>query len=159
MEYYNEPQGGVEGSFYSMEKFKKIKLLVDLFHQQYMTLYSNIIVEKNHGLERKRFEEVRAIYVDFGRTILLEEGKYTVIGCMCGYPNKQRARMIRDNEVYEIKSGGEKKKQKRELNYSSFVTDVFIYDNRNIGEDRYIDLSKPYFPRRTWNTNGRIWNI
>jgi len=150
MEYYNEPQGGVEGSFYSMEKFKENQVIENGFIPP--TVH-DFVFKYNRGekpwFREKRFEEVRAIYVDFAGTDTSgkEGNDNTVIGCMCGYPNKQRTRMIRDTEYMEIKSGGEKEETEKRIRELFFFydADVFIYDNRNIGEDRYIDLSKPYF--------------
>ena len=150
MEYYNEPQGGVDGSFYSMEKFKENQVIENGFVPP--TIH-DFVFKYNRGekpwFREKRFEEIRAIYVDFAGTDTSgkEGNDNTVIGCMCGYPNKQRTRMIRDTEYMEIKSGGEKEETEKRIRELFFFydADVFIYDNRNIGEDRYIDLSKPYF--------------
>ena len=150
MEYYNEPQGGVDGSFYSMEKFKENQVIENGFIPP--TIH-DFVFKYNRGekpwFREKRFEEIRAIYVDFAGTDTSgkEGNDNTVIGCMCGYPNKQRSRIIRDTEYMEIKSGGEKEDTEKRIRELIFFydADVFIYDNRNIGEDRYIDLSKPYF--------------
>ena len=150
MEYYNEPQGGVDGSFYSMEKFKENQVIENGFIPP--TVH-DFVFKYNRGekpwFREKRFEEVRVIYVDFAGTDTSgkEGNDNTVIGCMCGYPNKRRTRIIRDTEYMEIKSGGEKEETEKRIRELFFFydADVFVYDNRNIGEDRYIDLSKPYF--------------
>lgn len=150
LEYYNEPQGGVDGSFYSMEKFKENQVIENGFIPP---TTHDFVFKYNRGekpwFREKRFEEVRAVYVDFAGTDTSgkEGNDNTVIGCMCGYPNKQRSRIIRDTEYMEIKSGGEKEETEKRIRELIFFydADVFIYDNRNIGEDRYIDLSKPYF--------------
>lgn len=149
MEYYNIPQGGVEGAFYNMEKFKENQVIVDGFRPP---TYKEFIFDYNRGEKQwfrdKRYEEVRTVFVDFAGTDSIKEGNdNTVIGCMCGYPNKQRTRIIRDLEYMETYSGGKKEetlKRIRELVFF-YDADVFIYDNRNIGEDRYIELSKSYF--------------
>lgn len=150
LEYYNCPLGGIEGSFYSMEKFKENQVIENGFIPP---TYHDFVFKYNRGekpwFREKRFEEVRAVYVDFAGTDTSgkEGNDNTVIGCMCGYPNKQRSRIIRDTEYMEIKSGGEKEETEKRIRELIFFydADVFIYDNRNIGEDRYIDLSKPYF--------------
>ena len=150
LEYYNCPLGGVDGSFYSMEKFKENQVIENGFIPP--TIH-DFVFKYNRGekpwFRDKRFEEVRAVYVDFAGTDTSgkEGNDNTVIGCMCGYPNKQRSRIIRDTEYMEIKSGGEKEETEKRIRELIFFydADVFIYDNRNIGEDRYIDLSKPYF--------------
>ena len=150
LEYYNCPLGGVDGSFYSMEKFKENQVIENGFIPP--TVH-DFVFKYNRGekpwFREKRFEEIRAIYVDFAGTDTSgkEGNDNTVIGCMCGYPNKQRSRIIRDTEYMEIKSGGEKEETEKRIRELFFFydADVFIYDNRNIGEDRYIDLSKPYF--------------
>lgn len=151
MEYYNEPQGGIDGSFYSMEKFKENQVIENGFVPP---SYHEFVFDYARGdkpwFREKRHEEVRVIYVDFAGTDSVdgkEENDKTIIGCMCGYPNKQRTRIIRDLEYIEPFSGGKKEetlKRIRELFYF-YDADVFIYDNRNIGEDRYIELTKSYF--------------
>ena len=150
MEYRNSPQGGIDGSFYSMEKFKQNAVIINGFIPP---TYQDFVFKYNRGekpwTKDKRHEEVRIIYVDFAGTDSSgkEGNDNTVIGCMCGYPNKQRTRIIRDLEYMETQSGGKKEETEKRIRELFFFydADVFVYDNRNIGEDRYIDLSKPYF--------------
>ena len=150
MEYRNSPQGGIDGSFYSMEKFKQNAVIINGFIPP---TYQDFVFKYNRGekpwTKEKRHEEVRIIYVDFAGTDSSgkEGNDNTVIGCMCGYPNKQRTRIIRDLEYMETQSGGKKEETEKRIRELFFFydADVFVYDNRNIGEDRYIDLSKPYF--------------
>ena len=128
-----------------------------------MILYLNIIVEKNLGLEIKDMKKTRIIFVDFAGTDSSgkEGNDNTVIGCMCGYPNKQRTRIIRDLEYMETQSGGKKEETEKEYeNYSSFMTQMYLYMIiGNIGEDRYIDLSKPYFHEELGIQMEWFWNI
>jgi len=150
MEYYNAPQGGVDGSFYNMQKFKENAVIINGFIpptvEDFVFKYSR---GENPWFRDKRHEETRIIYVDFAGTDSSgkEGNDNTVIGCMCGYPNKQRTRIIRDLEYMETMSGGKKEETEKRIRELFFFydADVFVYDNRNIGEDRYIDLSKPYF--------------
>lgn len=151
MEYYNEPQGGIEGSFYSFEKFKENSIIDDGFVPP---TYEDFILKYNKGeleyFREKKDEEIRVIYVDFASADSVKKGQEndnTVIGCMCGYPDKKRKHIIRQCEYMETLGGGKKDesiKRIRELFYL-YKADVLIYDNQQTGADRYNELTKPYY--------------
>lgn len=151
MEYYNQPQGSDSNSFYNMEKFKENSVIEEGFVPP---TYYEYVFKYNRGEEKwfrdKQKEEIRVIYVDFSSSDTIKKGQEndkTVIGCMSGYPNKDRSRMIRNVEYIEACEGGDKttiEKRIRELFYF-YDADVFVYDNLNMGQDRYLDLSKPYY--------------
>lgn len=151
MEYYNEPQGGIDGAFYSFEKFKENSIVEEAFIPP---TYEDYVLKYNKGeieyFREKKDEEIRAIYVDFASSDTVKKGQEndnTVIGCMCGYPDKKRKHIIRQCEHMETLSGGKKDesiKRIRELFYL-YKADVLIYDNQQTGADRYQELTKPYY--------------
>ena len=150
MEYYNIPQGGAEGSWYSMEKIKENSVITDAFipptYDEFVIKYDSNV--KNIWREKGK-NEVRAICVDFASTDTIkttQENDNSVIICMSGAPNKKRTHIIRNVDRIETFSGGDKEntlKRIRELFYF-YQADIFIYDNQQVGGDRFQDLSKPY---------------
>ena len=151
MEYFNEPMGGVSGSFYNMEKIKANCTITNTFvyptYEDFMFKYGK---DRNDIFRKKGSEEIRAICVDFASTDTLkstQENDNTVIICMSGSPNKERTHIIRNIDYIMTLSGGEKDKTLlsiRELFYY-YNADVFVYDNQQVGGDRFQELSKPYY--------------
>lgn len=151
MEFFNEPQGGVSGSFYSMEKIKDNCTITNTFmyptYEDFIFKYGR---DKDEVFRPKGKEEVRAIVVDFASSDTLkstQENDNTVIICMSGAPNKDRTHIIRNIDYIMTISGGEKEKTLlsiRELFYY-YQAEVFVYDNQQVGGDRFQDLSKPYY--------------
>ena len=150
MEYYNQPQGGASGAWYSMEKIKENSVITDAFippsYDDFVIKYDS---DRNNIWRKKGEEEKRAICVDFASTDTLkstQENDNTVIMCMSGAPNKNKTHIIRNIDRIETFSGGDKEnalKRIRELFYF-YQADVFVYDNQQVGGDRFQELSKPY---------------
>lgn len=150
MEYYNEPQGGVGNAFYNMEKIKEASIIEKGFvPPTYEEFVMDFEMNRDKIFREKSKDEIRVIYVDFASTDTIkksQENDYTVIGCMSGVFDKKKKRMFRNVDYIEQASGGAKDeslKRIRELFYY-YNADVFIYDNQNIGADRFIELCKPY---------------
>lgn len=151
MEYYNEPVGEIEGSFYELEKFKENAVIVDGFcpptAEEYVMDYLKGEIQ---FFREKKPEEIRCIYVDFAFSDTVkasQKNDLTVIGCMSGYPNDFRDKILRNAEYMETYSGGKKEEsilRIRELFYL-YQADYLLVDLRNGGEDRYIDLSKSFY--------------
>lgn len=151
MEYYNEPQGDMEGSFYSMEKIKENSVIEDGFvppsYNDFVLKYDSDV---NSIFRKKEKGEIRAIYVDFASSNSVKKGQEndnTVIGCMSGAPNKKHTRIIRNLDYMETMSGGKRDetlKRIRELFYY-YNADVFVYDNQQVGVDRFGDLTKSFY--------------
>ncbi|MEG1353693.1 MAG: hypothetical protein RR255_00225 [Bacilli bacterium] len=151
MEYYNVPQGEIEGSYYSMKQFKDNSVIENGFIPP---TYEEFVEKYDRGnipyFREKKDDEIRIIYVDFAfsdTVIKNQDNDNTVIGCMSGYPNEERVRILRNVDYMETYSGGDKEKSLkriRELFYL-YCADYFIYDNLNGGQDRFVDLSKPYY--------------
>lgn len=151
MEYYNEPQGGIEGSWYSFEKFKENSVIQEGFipptYEDFVLKY--VRGEKEY-FRQKMDDEIRVIYVDFASADSIKKGQEndnTVIGCMSGYPDGKKKHMIRNCEYMETMSGGKRDesiKRIRELFYL-YKADVLVYDNQQTGADRYKELTKPYY--------------
>ena len=150
MEYYNQPQGGVEGSFYSMEKIKENSIITDAFipptYDEFVSKYES---DRDNIWRKKGENEKRAICVDFASTDTIkttQENDNTVIMCMSGAPNKNKTHIIRNIDWIETFSGGDKEnalKRIREL-FFYYQADVFVYDNQQVGGDRFQELSKAY---------------
>lgn len=155
MEYYNEPQGDMEGSFYSMEKIKENSVIDEGFipptYEDFILKYDS---DTNNLFRKKEDKEIRVIYVDFASSNSVKKGQEndnTVIGCMSGIPNgtskKKATRIIRNLDYMETMSGGKRDetlKRIRELFYF-YQADVFVYDNQQVGIDRFGDLTKPFY--------------
>ena len=151
MELYNEPAGEVEGSFYSLELFNANRLIKNPFHPPMVEEY---IVDYMRGeipfFREKKEEEVRLLYIDFAFADTINsnnDADNTVIGCMSGYPNENKSRYLRNCDYMETFSGGQKEetlKRIREL-FMLYDADIIALDCRNGGEDRLIELSKPYY--------------
>ena len=151
MELYNEPQGEIEGSFYTLQMFNANRVIKRAFVPPTTEEY---IVKYGRGefpwFRDKKDNEIRALYVDFAFTDTVNENSTadnTVIGCMSGYPNENKTRFLRNCDYMETYSGSEKDESLlriREL-FFYYDADVVLVDLRNGGEDRWQDLSKPYF--------------
>ena len=151
MEYYNEPQGGVEGSFYDMQKMKENSIITNAFippsYEDFIRKYDSDVTKI---FREKGKNEKRAIVVDFATSDTIkssQENDNTVIICMSGSPNKNRTHIIRNNDRVETFSGGQREEcllRIRELFYF-YQADVFIYDNQQTGFDRFQELSKPFY--------------
>lgn len=151
MEYYNEPIGEVEGAFYSLEMFKRNSIIEQAFVPPTTEEY---ILKHLRGeipwFRDKKDGEQRVVYVDFAFTDTTSSKRAsdnTVIGLMSGFPNDARNHILRNTEYMETFSGGQKDESTlriRELFYL-YNADILIVDIRNGGEDRIIDLTKPYY--------------
>lgn len=153
MEYYNEPLGEVEGSFYSLQLFNDNRVIkhknafVPPTTEEYVIKYSR---GEFPWFRDKRKDELRTLFIDFAFTDTTSDAKdsdNTVIGCMSGFPNGDRTRILRNAEYMETYSGGQKDEtllRIRELVYY-YDVDVILLDTRNGGEDRWQELSKPYY--------------
>ena len=134
MEYYNIPQGEVEGSFYSLEMFQSNRVIEDGFvpptYEEYICDYLRGEVPY---FRDKLDDELRTVYVDFAFTDTVKKNQTsdnTVIGCMSGYPNEDKDRILRNMEYMETYSGGKKDEsilRIRELFYL-YEADVLIVD-------------------------------
>ena len=151
MEYLNEPQGEIEGSFYTLQMFEENRIIQQAFvpptTEEYITEYGR---GEFPWFREKQDDEIRALYIDFAFTDTVNANTTadnTVIGCMSGYPNEKRDRYLRNCEYMETYSGSKKDESLlriREL-FLYYDVDVILLDNRNGGEDRLIDLSKPFY--------------
>ena len=151
MEYLNEPQGEIEGSFYTLQMFEENRIIQQAFvpptTEEYITEYGR---GEFPWFREKQDDEIRALYIDFAFTDTVNANTTadnTVIGCMSGYPNEKRDRYLRNCEYMETYSGSKKDESLlriREL-FFYYDVDVILLDNRNGGEDRLIDLSKPFY--------------
>ena len=151
MELYNEPQGEIEGSFYTLQMFNANRVIKKAFvpptTEEYIAEYSR---GEFPWFREKKEDEIRALYVDFAFTDTVNENSTadnTVIGCMSGYPNENKTRFLRNCDYMETYSGSKKDESLlriREL-FFYYDADVILCDLRNGGEDRWQDLSKPYF--------------
>lgn len=151
MEYLNEPQGEIEGSFYTLQMFEENRIIQQAFvpptTEEYITEYGR---GEFPWFREKQDDEIRALYIDFAFTDTVNANTTadnTVIGCMSGYPNEKHDRYLRNCEYMETYSGSKKDESLlriREL-FLYYDVDVILLDNRNGGEDRLIDLSKPFY--------------
>lgn len=153
MEYYNEPQGEIEGSFYTLQMFNTNRTIphnrafIPPSTEEFVTEYAR---GELPWFRDKKEEEVRALYIDFAFTDTTSkdnDADNTVVGCMSGYPNEKRDHFLRNCEYMETFSGGQKDetlKRIREL-FFYYDADVILCDMRNGGEDRWVDLSKSYY--------------
>lgn len=161
MEIYNEPQGEVEGAYYGLQQFTDNAILELAFeppsYEDYVCKYEKGNIE---FFREKKDSEIRVIYVDFAFADTVkksQENDNTVIGCMSGFNNETMDKILRNCEYMETYSGGKKDEsilRIRELFYF-YKADVLILDLRNGGEDRYIDLTKPFHHEQLGiNMNG-----
>ena len=151
MEYLNEPQGEIEGSFYTLQMFEENRIIQQAFvpptTEEYITEYGR---GEFPWFREKRDDEIRTLYIDFAFTDTVNANTTadnTVIGCMSGYPNEKRDRYLRNCEYMETYSGSKKDESLlriREL-FLYYDVDVVLLDLRNGGEDRWVDLSKPFY--------------
>ncbi|MBQ3502097.1 MAG: hypothetical protein IJA72_00325 [Clostridia bacterium] len=151
MELLNEPQGEIEGSFYTLNMFnanRKIKRpFVPPTPEEYVLDYARGDIP---WFREKKDEELRLLYIDFAFSDTVNSDNTadnTVIGCMSGYPNESKTRYLRNCEYMETFSGGKKDetlKRIREL-FFYYDADVIFVDLRNGGEDRWQDLYKQYY--------------
>ena len=151
MELLNEPQGEIEGSFYTLNMFnanRKIKRpFVPPTPEEYVLDYARGDIP---WFREKKDEELRLLYIDFAFSDTVNSDNTadnTVIGCMSGYPNESKTRYLRNCEYMETFSGGKKDetlKRIREL-FFYYDADVILFDLRNGGEDRWQDLYKQYY--------------
>ena len=151
MEYLNEPQGEIEGSFYTLQMFEENRIIQQAFvpptTEEYITEYGR---GEFPWFREKQDDEIRTLYIDFAFTDTVNANATadnTVIGCMSGYPNEKRDRYLRNCDYMETYSGSKKDESLlriREL-FFYYDVDVILLDNRNGGEDRLIDLSKPFY--------------
>ena len=151
MEYLNEPQGEIEGSFYTLQMFEENRIIQQAFvpptTEEYITEYGR---GEFPWFREKQDDEIRALYIDFAFTDTVNANTTadnTVIGCMSGYPNEKRDRYLRNCEYMETYSGSKKDESLlriREL-FLYYDVDVVLLDLRNGGEDRWVDLSKPFY--------------
>lgn len=136
MEYYNEPLGEVEGSFYSLQLFNENRVIkhknsfVPPTTEEYVVKYSR---GEFPWFRDKKKDEIRTLFIDFAFTDTTSDAKdsdNTVIGCMSGYPNGDRTRILRNAEYMETYSGGQKDEtllRIRELVYY-YDVDVILLD-------------------------------
>lgn len=157
MEILNEPIGEVEGSYYSLEEFKRNAVILEGFvpPTDEEWVFKFFRGEAGISCHRERNEgELRIIYVDFAFTDTVktkQKNDNTIIGCMAIYPNENQSKMYRNVEYMETFSGGKKDEsiqRIREL-FDMYEADVILLDLRNGGEDRFIDLTKPFY-HETW---------
>ena len=151
MELYNEPQGEVEGSFYTLEMFNSNRTIKKAFvpptTEEYVAKYGR---GEFPWFRDKQEDEIRTLFIDFAFTDTVNANvtaDNTVIGCMSGYPNENKSRYLRNVEYMETYAGSEKDESLlriREL-FFYYDVDVILLDLRNGGEDRWQDLSKSYF--------------
>ena len=151
MELLNEPQGEVEGSFYTLNMFNANRIIKRPFLPPSIEEY---VIDYARGtlpyFRDKKEDEIRALYIDFAFSDTVNsdnDADNTVIGCMSGYPNESFDKMLRNGEYMETFSGGQKDetlKRIREL-FFLYEADVILLDLRNGGEDRWQDLSKSYY--------------
>lgn len=151
MEILNEPIGEVEGSYYNLEEFKRNAVILDGFipptNEEYVFKYLKGAIP---CFRERNEKEVRAIFVDFAFTDTVkasQKNDNTIIGCISGYPNEDGTQMIRNVEYMESFSGGKKDEsilRIREL-FDMYEADTLLIDLRNGGEDRFIDLTKPFY--------------
>ena len=151
MEILNEPIGEVEGSYYTLEEFKRNAVILDGFipptPEEWVFKYCKGDIP---CFREKVSGEIRVIYVDFAFTDTVKSSQRndnTIIGCMSGYPNEDETVLLRNCEYMESFSGGQKDEsilRIREL-FDMYEADVLLIDLRNGGEDRFIDLTKPYY--------------
>lgn len=151
MEYLNEPQGEIEGSFYTLQMFEENRIIQQAFvpptTEEYITEYGR---GEFPWFREKQDDEIRTLYIDFAFTDTVNANTTadnTVIGCMSGYPNEKKDRYLRNCEYMETYSGSKKDESLlriREL-FLYYDVDVVLLDLRNGGEDRWVDLSKPFY--------------
>lgn len=151
MEYKNIPIGDVEGSFFHLEEFKRNSIIVNGFlpptNEEYVFKF---LKGELPFFREKKGDEKRVIYVDFAFSDTVKDSQsndQTVIGCMSGYLDDEGKRILRNTEYMETFSGGAKDESLlriREL-FHFYDADYLLLDTRNGGEDRWQELSKPYY--------------
>ena len=151
MEYLNEPQGEIEGSFYTLQMFNSNRIIKQAFvpptTEEYITEYGR---GEFPWFREKEEDELRVLYIDFAFTDTVNANATadnTVIGCMSGYPNENKTRYLRNCDYMETYAGSEKDESLLRIRELFFYYDVdaILCDLRNGGEDRWQDLSKSYF--------------
>ena len=151
MEYLNEPQGEIEGSFYTLQMFNSNRIIKQAFvpptTEEYITEYGR---GEFPWFREKVEDELRVLYIDFAFTDTVNANATadnTVIGCMSGYPNENKTRYLRNCDYMETYAGSEKDESLLRIRELFFYYDVdaILCDLRNGGEDRWQDLSKSYF--------------
>jgi len=151
MEYLNEPQGEIEGSFYTLQMFNSNRIIKHAFvpptTEEYITEYGR---GEFPWFREKEEDELRVLYIDFAFTDTVNANATadnTVIGCMSGYPNENKTRYLRNCDYMETYAGSEKDESLLRIRELFFYYDVdaILCDLRNGGEDRWQDLSKSYF--------------
>jgi hypothetical protein len=150
MEYYNEPQGGIEGSFYNMKKIKENSIIKNAFvpptYEDYLLKFDS---DRNLIFRKKEEEETRIIIVDFATSDTLkstQENDNSVIICMSGFPNKSRTHIIRNIDRIETFSGGDRQntlKRIRELFY--FYNADFFKDGEEFDENSWSWMANSYW--------------
>lgn len=112
MEYLNEPQGEIEGSFYTLQMFEENRIIQQAFvpptTEEYITEYGR---GEFPWFREKQDDEIRTLYIDFAFTDTVNANTTadnTVIGCMSGYPNEKHDRYLRNCEYMETYSGSKK---------------------------------------------------
>lgn len=112
MEYLNEPQGEIEGSFYTLQMFEENRIIQQAFvpptTEEYITEYGR---GEFPWFREKQDDEIRTLYIDFAFTDTVNANTTadnTVIGCMSGYPNEKKDRYLRNCEYMETYSGSKK---------------------------------------------------
>lgn len=134
MEYLNEPQGEIEGSFYTLQMFNSNRIIKHAFvpptTEEYITEYGR---GEFPWFREKQEDELRVLYIDFAFTDTVNANATadnTVIGCMSGYPNENKTRYLRNCDYMETYAGSEKDKSLlriREL-FFYYDADVILVD-------------------------------
>lgn len=134
MELLNEPQGEIEGSFYTLNMFNANRIIKRAFVPPTVEEY---VLDYARGeipyFRPKKDEEIRALYIDFAFSDTVNsnnDADNTVIGCMSGYPNENKSRFLRNCEYMETFSGGQKDEsiqRIREL-FFYYEADVILLD-------------------------------
>lgn len=134
MELLNEPQGEIEGSFYTLNMFNANRIIKKAFVPPTVEEY---VLDYARGeipyFRPKKDEEIRALYIDFAFSDTVNsnnDADNTVIGCMSGYPNENKSRFLRNCEYMETYSGGQKDEsiqRIREL-FFYYEADVILLD-------------------------------
>lgn len=136
MEYYNEPQGEIEGSFYTLNMFTDNRIIphsnafIPPTNEEYVLDY---VRGEFPWFRPKKEDELRTLYIDFAFSDTVNADSTsdnTVIGCMSGYPNENRKNYLRNCEYMETYSGGQKDEtllRIREL-FFYYDADVILLD-------------------------------
>ena len=130
MELYNEPQGEVEGSFYTLEMFNSNRTMKKAFvpptTEEYVAKYGR---GEFPWFRDKQEDEIRTLFIDFAFTDTVNANvtaDNTVIGCMSGYPNENKSRYLRNVEYMETYAGSEKDESLLRIRELFFYYDVDV---------------------------------